>query len=638
LAKGAYPRLAMLEAIRQPSDLRQLRDDQLDELASEIRDFLVHAVAARGGHLGPNLGVVELTVALHRTFNSPTDRIVWDTGHQAYVHKLLTGRQADFASLRTQGGLAGYPSRTESPHDVIENSHASTALGYALGLAEARRLGGGRGRVIAVVGDGSLTGGVALEALNLIGSRKPSLLVILNDNGRSYQPTVGGLEVHLAPLRLHPGYEAFKKGLEGTLGRVPLVGEGMLEAAKRMKEGAKAMVAPRVVFEDLGWQYAGPVDGHDLGALLRALDHVKRVDGPVMLHVITEKGRGYAPSEQHEEDKHHSVGAFDPETGKIFAKPGDEVQFTEVFGTALLEQARRHHELVAISAAMLGPTKLTVMQRELPDRVYDVGIAEQVGVTMAAGMAIRGLRPVCAIYSTFLQRAFDQVMMDVSLHRLPVVFAIDRAGITGEDGPSHHGVFDLTYLRQIPGMVVAAPRDGVELRRMLATAMAHTAGPFAIRFAGKATTPKVDFSQPLRKLKVGNWEMRSRGSDVLLLGLGSLHGASEGAARLLKQEGISVTLVDPRWVKPLDQRLSSVAGAHRLVVTVEDNVLAGGFGAAVAEVLADEEVRTPLLRLGVPDQFLQHGKREALLAGLGLDAVGIAEQIRKRLHRLEQVQ
>jgi len=625
----------MLEAIRQPSDLRKLRQDQLVELAGEIREFLVRAVAATGGHLGPNLGVVELTIALHRSFNSPTDRIVWDTGHQAYVHKLLTGRQAEFENLRTLGGLSGYPSRSESPHDVIENSHASTALGYALGHAEARRLGAAKGRVIAVVGDGSLTGGVALEALNLAGSRKPNLLVILNDNGRSYQPTVGGLETHLAPLRLHPGYEAFKKGVEDTLGRVPLVGDGMLEAAKRVKEGAKAMVAPRVVFEDLGWQYAGPVDGHDLGALLTALDHVKRVGGPVLLHVFTEKGRGYAPSEQHEEDKHHSVKPFDPATGKSLAKPSDEVALSKVFGQALLEQARRHPELVAISAAMVGPTYLTVMEREFPDRVYDVGIAEQVGVTMAAGMAMRGLRPVCAIYSTFLQRAFDQVVMDVALHRLPVVFALDRAGITGPDGPSHHGVFDLTYLRQIPGMVVAAPRDGTELRRMLATAMAHTAGPFAIRWP-TGNAPKVDFSQSLRKLKIGNWEMRSRGSDVLLLGLGSLHGASEESAQLLRQEGISVTLVDPRWVKPLDPRLASVAGSHRLVVTVEDNVLAGGFGAAVAEVLADEEVGTPLLRLGVPDQFLQHGKRDALLAGLGLDAIGIAEQVRKRLHRLDQ--
>jgi 1-deoxy-D-xylulose-5-phosphate synthase len=627
----------MLEAIRQPSDLRKLRQDQLVELATEIREFLVRAVAARGGHLGPNLGVVELTIALHRTFNSPTDRIVWDTGHQAYVHKVLTGRQADFDNLRTLGGLSGYPSRSESPHDVIENSHASTALGYALGHAEARRLGAAKGRVIAVVGDGSLTGGVALEALNLAGSRKPSLLVILNDNGRSYQPTVGGLETHLAPLRLHPGYEAFKKGVEDTLGRVPLVGDGMLEAAKRVKEGAKAMVTPRVMFEDLGWQYAGPVDGHDLGALLRALDHVKRVDGPVLLHVITEKGHGYAPSEQHEEDRHHSVSPFDPKTGRPLAKakPGDDVSFTKVFGEALLEQARRHHELVAISAAMVGPTYLNVMEREFPDRVYDVGIAEQVAVTMAAGMAMRGLRPVCAIYSTFLQRAFDQATMDVALHRLPVVFALDRAGITGPDGPSHHGVFDLSYLRAIPGMVVAVPRDGVELRRMLATAMAHTSGPFALRWP-KGNTPQVDFSQPLRKLKIGNWEMRSRGSDVLLLGLGALHPASEEAARLLKQEGISVSLVDPRWVKPLDPRLASVAGAHRLVVTVEDNVLTGGFGAAVGEVLADEEVATPLLRLGVPDQFLQHGKRETLLAELGLDAVGIAERIRKRLHRLDQ--
>ena len=627
--------MVMLEDITQPSDLRRLSGDQLVGLAAEIREFLVNAVAARGGHLGPNLGVVELTIALHRAFNSPVDRIVWDTGHQAYVHKLLTGRRAEFASLRTMGGLSGYPSRSESPHDVIENSHASTALGYALGVAEARRAGHGRGRVIAVVGDGSLTGGVALEALNLIGERKPDMLVILNDNGRSYQPTVGGLAGHLAPLRLHPGYEAFKKGVEVALGGVPLVGEGMLEAAKRVKEGAKALVATRVVFEDLGWQYAGPVDGHDIAALERALDHVKRVPGPVMLHVVTQKGRGYAPSERHEEDKHHSVHPFDPATGKPLPKSSDEAPFTEVFGRALLEEARRHPELVAISAAMLGPTKLTVMAREFPERVYDVGIAEQVGVTMAAGMAMHGLRPVCAIYSTFLQRAFDQVMMDVCLHKLPVVFAIDRSGITGDDGPSHHGVFDVTYLRQMPNMVIASPRDGNELRRALATAMSYRGGPFAIRFP-KATTPRVDLSEPVRKLRIGMWEVRSRGSEVLLLGLGKLHGACEEAARLLKQEGISVTLVDPRWAKPLDQRLASVAASHHLVVTVEDNVLAGGFGAAVAEVLADEEVHTPLLRLGLPDQFLQHGKRDALLAELGLDAVGIAERIRKRLHRLEQ--
>jgi 1-deoxy-D-xylulose-5-phosphate synthase len=631
----AYPRWAMLESIREPGDLRRLTTGELELLAAEIREFLVQAVAARGGHLGPNLGVVELTIALHRAFDSPVDRIVWDTGHQAYVHKLLTGRRADFAGLRTLGGLSGYPSRSESPHDVIENSHASTALGYALGLAEARRAGRGRGRVVAVVGDGSLTGGVALEALNLIGHRKPDLLVVLNDNGRSYAPTVGGIAGHLAPLRLHPGYETLKKGVEETLGRLPLVGEGMVEAAKRVKEGAKALVAPRVVFEDLGWQYAGPVDGHDLGALERAIDHARRVPGPVLLHAITQKGRGYPPAEQHEEDNLHSPsGAFDPVTGRPLAKPGDQVQFTQVFGQALLEEARRHPELVAISAAMLGPTKLTVMAGEFPERVYDVGIAEQVAVTMAAGMALEGLRPVCAIYSTFLQRAFDQVMMDVCLHRLPVVFAIDRSGITGPDGSSHHGVYDVTYLRQLPNMVIASPRDGQDLRRALATAMAHTGGPFAIRFP-KDTTPKVTVSGPVRRLKLGAFQIRSRGRDVLLLGLGKLAVACEEAARLLRQDGISVTLADPRWVKPLDPRLGAVAGAHRLVVTVEDNVLAGGFGSAVAEVLADEEVGTPLLRLGIPDGFLPHGKRETLLAELGLDPVGIAERVRKSLHRLE---
>jgi 1-deoxy-D-xylulose-5-phosphate synthase len=624
----------MLEAIRSPADLRQLSHAELVELAAEIRGFLVRAVAVRGGHLGPNLGVVELTIALHRAFDSPTDRIVWDTGHQAYVHKILTGRQAEFATLRSMGGLSGYPSRAESPHDVIENSHASTALGYALGLAEARRAGQGQGRVVAVVGDGSLTGGVALEALNLAGHRKPDMLVVLNDNGRSYQPTVGGLAGHLAPLRLHPGYETLKRGVEETLGRVPLVGDGMVEAAKRVKEGAKALVASRVVFEDLGWQYAGPVDGHDLQALERALDHAMRVPGPVLLHVVTQKGRGYKPAEDHDEDKLHSLGAFDPETGQPLPRSADEVQFTSVFGQALLEEARRHPELVAISAAMLGPTKLTMMAQEFPDRVFDVGIAEQVGVTMAAGMAMAGLRPVCAIYSTFLQRAFDQVMMDVALHRLPVVFAIDRSGITGEDGPSHHGVYDVTYLRQIPNLVIASPRDGNELRRALATAVTHTGGPFAIRFP-RDTTPRLPASGPARKLKLGAFQVRSRGEDVLLLGLGKLAGTCEEAARLLRQDGVSVTLVDPCWVKPLDPRLGSFAAAHRLVATVEDNVLAGGFGAAVAEVLADEKIQTPLVRLGIPDQFLPHGKRDALLAELGLDAAGIADRVRKSLHRLQ---
>ncbi|MFL6183386.1 MAG: 1-deoxy-D-xylulose-5-phosphate synthase [Actinomycetes bacterium] len=628
--------MSLLERIDGPDDLRSLSPDEVPVLAAEIRRFLIEQVSRTGGHLGPNLGVVELTIALHRALDSPVDRIVWDTGHQAYVHKLVTGRQDDFANLRTLGGLSGYPSRAESPHDVIENSHASTALGYALGLAEARRAGRGEGRVVAVVGDGSLTGGVALEALNLIGHRKPDLLVILNDNGRSDAPTVGGLAGHLAPFRLHPGYETLKKGVEETLGRVPLVGEGMVEAAKRVKEGAKALVAPRVVFEDLGWQYAGPVDGHDLGALEKAIDHAMRVPGPVMLHVITQKGRGYPPAEEHEEDKLHSPsGAFDPETGRPLPKGGDdEVQFTEVFGQALLDEARRHPELVAISAAMLGPTKLTVMQKELPDRVFDVGIAEQVGVTMAAGMAMQGLRPVCAIYSTFLQRAFDQVIMDVALHRLPVIFVLDRSGITGPDGSSHHGVYDVTFLREIPNLTIASPRDGTELRRALATAVAHTAGPFAIRFP-RSTTPRLTVSGPVRRLKLGAWDVRTRGRDVLLLGLGKLAVTCEEATRLLRQDGISVTLVDPRWVKPLDPRLGSVAGAHRLVATVEDNVLAGGFGSAVAEVMADEVVATPLLRLGIPDQFLPHGKREVLLAELGLDAVGIAERVRKALHRLE---
>jgi 1-deoxy-D-xylulose-5-phosphate synthase len=622
----------MLASITGPADLRGLDHDQLTELAGEIRRFLIDAVAARGGHLGPNLGVVELTIALHRAFDSPTDRIVWDTGHQAYVHKLLTGRRDEFGSLRTMGGLSGYPSRDESPHDVIENSHASVALGHALGLAEARRAGQGRGKVVAVVGDGSLTGGVALEALNLAGHTKPDLLLVLNDNGRSYAPTVGGLQGHLGPLRLHPAYERLKSGIEGTLGRSPVLGEEMVEAAKRVKEGAKALVAPRTVFEDLGWQYAGPIDGHDLPALEKALDHAKRVPGPVLLHVITAKGRGYRPAEEHDEDNFHSLGAFDPATGMTLPRAGGGVPFTNVFAAALVEEARLHPELVAISAAMVAPTGLKLLQDTMPGRVHDVGIAEQVGVTMAAGMAAGGLRPVVAVYSTFLQRAFDQVMMDVCLHRHPVTFVLDRSGVTGEDGPSHHGVFDVTYLRCLPNLTVASPRDGIELRRALATAMAHD-GPFAIRFP-KATTAPVGPHDEVEPLQIGEWEVRREGGEVLLLGLGQLQSACEEAADLLAAEGIGVTLVDPRFVKPLDPRLPALATAHRLVVTVEDNVLAGGFGSGVTEVLADAQVTVPVERLGIPDRFLPHGKRDVVLAELGLDGVGIAERVSKAVHAL----
>jgi 1-deoxy-D-xylulose-5-phosphate synthase len=622
----------MLASITGPADLRGLDHDQLTELAGEIRRFLIDAVAARGGHLGPNLGVVELTIALHRAFDSPADRIVWDTGHQAYVHKLLTGRQDEFGSLRTMGGLSGYPSRDESPHDVIENSHASVALGHAIGLAEARRAGHGQGKVVAVVGDGSLTGGVALEALNLAGHTKPDLLLVLNDNGRSYAPTVGGLQGHLGPLRLHPAYERLKSGIEGTLGRSPVLGDEMVEAAKRVKEGAKALVAPRTVFEDLGWQYAGPIDGHDLPALEKALDHAKRVPGPVLLHVITAKGRGYRPAEEHDEDNFHSLGAFDPATGMTLPKAGGGVPFTSVFAAALVEEARLHPELVAISAAMVAPTGLKLLQDTMPGRVHDVGIAEQVGVTMAAGMAAGGLRPVVAVYSTFLQRAFDQVMMDVCLHRHPVTFVLDRSGVTGEDGPSHHGVFDVTYLRCLPGLTVASPRDGIELRRALATALEHD-GPFAIRFP-KATTAPVGPHDEVEPLQIGEWEVRREGGSVLLLGLGQLQSACEEAADLLAAEGIGVTLVDPRFVKPIDPRLPALASAHKLVVTVEDNVLAGGFGSGVTEVLADAQVTVPVERLGIPDRFLPHGKRDAVLAELGLDGVGIAERVSKAVHAL----
>lgn len=627
----------MLESITSPEHLRDLGPEDLTVLADDIRAFLVDAISARGGHLGPNLGVVELTIALHRKLRSPTDQIVWDTGHQAYVHKLLTGRQADFATLRTMDGLSGYPKRSESPHDLVENSHASTALGYALGLAEAGRAGHGSGHVVAVVGDGSLTGGVALEALNLIGHRKPNLLAILNDNGRSYAPTVGGLASHLAPLRLHPGYETIKRGVEETLERVPVVGPRMRTAAWRVKEGAKALMDQRTIFEDLGWQYAGPVDGHDLPALERAIGYALRAQGPVLLHVVTQKGRGYAPSERDETDHHHSIGAFDPATGALAHVAPQS--FTDVFGRSLLEHARKDPAIVGISAAMLEPTGLGLLAAEYPSRVVDTGIAEQVAVTMAAGMAMRGMRPVVAVYSTFLQRAFDQLLLDICLHRLPVTFVLDRAGITGPDGASHHGVFDLSYLRLMPDMTIMAPRDGEELRDALAGALRHD-GPVAIRIPKGATAP-VDWSRTPRPWEMGTWDVRGPGSrstgrDVLLLGAGAMAPVCEEARQLLEEDGVTVTLVDPRFVKPLDERLCDMAASHRLVITVEDNVRVGGFGSGVAEALGDAGVFVPVLRLGIPDRFLPHGKREALLASLGLDAVGVAEQARKAVQRLER--
>ena len=608
----------LLDEISGPGDLRGLGPEDLQRLTAEIREFLVAAVARTGGHLGPNLGVVELTLALHRVFDSPRDAIVFDTGHQAYVHKMLTGRLDRFDSLRQQGGLSGYPSRSESEHDVMENSHASTGLSYALGIATARRLRGDAGKVVCVIGDGSLTGGMAYEALNNIGQLKPDLVIVLNDNGRSYAPTVGGIAENLGQLRLSPRYEAAKDVAGQALRSLPAVGHSAYETARRMKNSLKQLVATPSIFETLGLKYGGPIDGHDIAAVERALRDAARIRGPVVVHVVTDKGHGYGPAVADKVDKFHGVSAFDPDNGSF---PTSSPAWTDVFGAALCELAARDPRIVAITAAMASSTGLLAFAELHPDRFFDVGIAEQHAVTFAAGLALQGLRPVVCIYSTFLQRAFDQVTCDVALHQLPITFVLDRAGITGPDGASHHGILDLAYLRTIPSMVVSAPSSPDELRRLLATAIDH-GGPFSIRYP-RGAAPGAG-TAALEPVDVGRSRVVRRGGDVLIVAAGKLVGAAEAAAERVSGRGVAVTVVDARFVKPLDHHIATLARQHRAVLTVEDGTVVGGLGSAVCELLEEEAVTIPVRRLGIPDRFVEHGAQGDLLSKFGLDTAGIA--------------
>ncbi|MBV8444900.1 MAG: 1-deoxy-D-xylulose-5-phosphate synthase [Candidatus Dormibacteraeota bacterium] len=611
----------LLDEIAGPEDLRGLGPNDLDRLSQEIRAFLVSAVSRTGGHLGPNLGVVELTLALHRVFDSPRDAIVFDTGHQAYVHKMVTGRLQRFDTLRQPGGLSGYPSRRESEHDLIENSHASTGLSYALGLAMARRLRGDTDKVVCVIGDGALTGGMAYEALNNIGQLKPEMVIILNDNGRSYAPTVGGIAENLGQLRLSPTYEAAKDKAANALRALPAVGESAYETARRMKNSLKSLIAPASIFETLGLKYGGPIDGHDVMAIEKALRDASRYKGPVVVHVVTNKGQGYGPAVADKVDKFHGVSTFDPDSGRL-ASSG--VSWTDVFGEALCEAAAQDDRIIAITAAMASSTGLLQFAERYPDRFFDVGIAEQHAVTFAAGLALNGMRPVVCIYSTFLQRAFDQVACDVSLHGLPVMFVLDRAGITGPDGASHHGMLDMAYLRCIPGMTVAAPSTPDELRRLVATGLAAER-PFAIRYPRGAAPSAA--TAPLEPLPIGRMRLVRSGSDAAIIAVGKMVAAAERAADLLAARGISASVVDGRFVKPLDPEIAALAERHRAVVTVEDGTATGGFGSAVAELLAAEGVSVPVRRLGLPDRFIEHGAQAALLSQFGLDPDGIAAAV-----------
>jgi len=622
-----------LESIRGPHDLRRLNTDELASLAEEIRDFLITSVSRTSGHLGPNLGAVELTLALHRVFDSPRDRILWDTGHQAYVHKLVTGRAAGFARLRQKGGLSGYPSRAESDHDVIENSHASTSLSYADGIAKAHQLRGLSDRhVVAVIGDGALTGGMAWEALNNIAAdRDRRLVIVVNDNERSYAPTIGGLAHHLATLRTTGGYERFLEWGKQVLGRTPVVGGPIYGTLHGMKKGIKDVVAPQGMFEDLGLKYIGPVDGHDIEAMEHALRRARTFAGPVLVHCITRKGLGYQHAENDAADNFHSIGVIDPETGQPLAAAG--TSWTSVFSDEMVDIGAERSDIVAITAAMLIPVGLERFAEAYPQRTFDVGIAEQHATTSAAGLAIGGLHPVVAIYATFLNRAFDQVLMDVALHKCGVTFVLDRAGVTGDDGPSHNGMWDMSFLQVVPGLRLAAPRDAATLREELREAVAVEDAPTVVRFPKGAVCADIPALE-----RVGGVDVlrRDDDADVLLVAVGAMAETCLEVADRCAREGIGVTVVDPRWVKPVPEALLDLARDHRCIVTVEDNVRAGGVGSAVAQAMRDARIEIPLRDFGIPARFLDHGKRAEVLSEIGLTAQRIARDVLEVVSSLDR--
>ena len=614
----------MIESIKSPEDIKGLSQEELISLAQEIRTFLIEKVSKSGGHLGPNLGVVELTMAIHRVFDSPRDVILFDTGHQSYVHKIVTGRAGEFDRLRQRGGIAGYPNRSESEHDVIENSHASTALSWGDGISRGFSITGQSDRsVVVVVGDGALTGGMSWEALNNIASAKDrNLILVVNDNERSYSPTVGGVATYLSTLRVTQGYERFLDWGKEVLHKTPVVGAPIYETLHGVKKGIKDIIAPQGMFEDLGLKYLGPIDGHDFVALEKALAQAKQFGEPVLVHVITEKGRGHQPAIEDEAEKFHAVGVVDPTTGVPVSKSARS--WTQVFSDELVEIGAEREDIVAITAAMLGPTGLDKFAAAFPERNIDVGIAEQHAVTSAAGMAFAGLHPVVAVYSTFLNRAFDQLLLDVALHKAGVTFVLDRAGITGDDGPSHHGIWDMALTGIVPTLHLAAPRDSARLKEVLREAVAINDAPTVIRFPKGAVSADIPAFERRDGIDV---LYRGESADVLLISVGAMATMSVEAASQAYREGVGVTVIDPRWVKPLPKSLITMADRYKSVVVVEDGIAHGGIASALSEMFRSAGLDTPIHSIGVPLTFIEHSKRSEILSDLGITSQNIAREI-----------
>lgn len=625
---------ALLNRIEKPENVKALTVRELEQLASELRHFIIDTVSQNGGHLAPNLGTVELTLALYSVFSFPGDKLVWDVGHQAYTHKILTGRRDAFKTLRKKGGITGFPNRSESVYDAFGVGHASTSISAALGMALARDARGEKNQVIAVIGDGALTGGESFEALNNAGDLGTKLIVILNDNEMSIDANVGAMSEYLSRIRIAPQYARAKRDMGSLLMSIPHIGDKVYKTASHLKDGVRSVLVPGSLFEEMGFHYIGPIDGHNIGLLEEVLASAKEMEGPVLIHIHTVKGKGYKPAEQAPE-KFHGVGCFDPSTGKSAKKAGCAPSYTSVFSKALIDLAKDRPDILAITAAMPSGTGLKAFGQAYPKRFFDVGIAEEHAMTLAAGMAAAGMHPVIALYSTFAQRAYDQLIHDVCLQNLPVTLCLDRAGLVGEDGPTHHGVFDLSYLRQMPNMCVMAPKDEEELRHMLATAIAIE-GPAAVRYPRGAGLG-VPLTDSLETLPVGKAEVLQEEGDIAFLAVGTMVEKAKEAAAILKEEGIEAAVVNMRFIKPLDtERIDEMARTKRLLITAEENVLAGGFGSAVAEYLADHGIEVPLLRFGIPDRFIEQGTRRELLSLCGLQPDEMAERIRERLSQMDE--